>query len=256
MAKESNMNPVLLFAIAALLLSLGWLMKSFPFFIFAGLAPLFAITDHSRHEERFWNLMELILGALTLGLFCAAFFEIELLAISLLEGIFLTFAFLGYSFAYQRLGKWIGKLAIVAFWLAIEFAFLMLPWRNHFVFLGDSLELKPGWLNWTKYTGYLGTSFWILIANLLLYYSVLQKKKIRWFILFSTLLWITLPIGFSFWSGAIGISRNNMMSRYDHKVSIANENYIRFGEVIPATAAGISGLILLAAGMQNKGHKR
>ena len=63
MAKNRNLSPALLFTISTALLCAGWLMKSFPVFIFAGLAPLFALNDQVRNEVRVWNRAELILIA-------------------------------------------------------------------------------------------------------------------------------------------------------------------------------------------------
>ena len=252
MAKEHNLHPVFLFGISAALLSAGWLMKSFPVFIFAGLAPLFAITDRARNKEHVWNLTELILMALAIGFLAAYVFEMQFLVMSLVEAIALTLAFLGYSFAYQRLGGWTGKFTIIFFWLAIEYVFLKLPWRHQFIYLGDALALKTDWLKWTQYTGYLGSSLWILIANLFLYITLFRDGKINWVFLVITLLWITVPIGFSYWREGQFISRTEMISLYDHKISTQNENYIRLGEVISSTAAGISVLILLFAVIRNK----
>ncbi len=255
MAKENNLSPVLLLGISAALLCAGWLMKSFPVLIFAGLAPLFAITDQARDKDRFWNLSELILVGLAIGFFAAHVFKMQSLVMSMVEAIALTLAFLGYSFAYQRLGGWMGKFAIVFFWLGIEYVFLKLPWRNQFTFLGDALALKTDWLGWTQYTGYLGSSCWILLANLLVYLGLFRAGKINWFFIVLALLWITAPIAFSYWRAGQAISRTDMIFLYDGNNSSLNKNYIRLGEVIPRTAAGISVLILLVAVIRNKDPK-
>ena len=251
MAKDHKLNTLWLFGISVALLSAGWLMKSFPVFIFAGLAPLFVIMDRAQNEERFWTLSELILIALAIGFLAAHVFEMRFLVISLAQAIVMALAFLGYSFAQQRLGGWTGKFIIILFWLAIEYVLLKLPWRTQFVYLGDALALKTNWLKWTQYTGYLGSSLWILIVNLLLYHSLFREEKIKWVFLIITLLCITGPIVFSYWREGQFVSRTDMISLYDHKISPLNENYIQLGEVIPGIAAGISVLILLVAVTRN-----
>ena len=252
MVKGNKLSPGALFSISSLLLVAGYLMKSFPLFIFAGLAPLFALTDRVQSEDRFWNLAELILIALALGFLAAHVFDNNFLVISLLEAIALSFAFMGHSFVRQRLGIGLGKLPILFFWLAIEYVLLLLPWREKAIYLGDSLTLKTDWLHWTSLVGYAGTSLWVLMVNLLVYLTLFKGDKINWVFLILTLLLIIGPIVFSYFREGRLISRMDMITLYSNKIATPGENYIRRGEVIYKVAAGISALILLAALLKNK----
>ncbi len=252
MAKKNSLQPGLLFCLAAALLCAGWLMKPFPLFIFAGLAPLFAIIDHAQDEERFWNLAELILVALAAGFLAAHVFELESLFISLVEAIAVTLAFVAYSFAYQRFDGRLGKFTVIFFWLAIEYVFLKLPWRENMIYMADALTLKPDWLKWTHYSGYLGASFWVLAANWMVYLTLLKGGKINGAFLVLTILWITAPIIFSYYFGGMVISRVDMIALYNKKISSLDANYIQQGEVIPRIAAWISLLVLFVAVVKNK----
>jgi type III secretory pathway component EscV len=76
MAKKNNNlfhNVWVLFAAATLLLSAGWLMKSFPILIFVAIAPLFAIADLAKDKDSPWNHLELILLSLSVSFFSASF---------------------------------------------------------------------------------------------------------------------------------------------------------------------------------------
>src|SRR5690348_14816259 len=150
MAKKYKVHPGWLFIISACLLSAGWLMKSFPVLIFAAIAPLFAIQDHARDNDRFWSLTELILGSLAVGLFAARLFEMQYLANSLVQAIILSLAFVSSSFAHQRLGNWAGHFTTIIFWIAIEYAVMKSPWSGSFLLLGDVFTHKTEWLGWTQ----------------------------------------------------------------------------------------------------------
>jgi len=122
MAKKNSQlfNSWVLFTVATLLLSAGWLMKSLPLFIFVGFAPLFAITDQAKDHKSPWNRFELILLSLTVSLFAATLFDTQMLVFILIQAILFTLTFVGYSFAYQSLGSRLGKFTIIFFWLGVE----------------------------------------------------------------------------------------------------------------------------------------
>src|SRR6478735_10790166 len=101
MAKENKLSPFILFLIATFLLTAGWLMKSFPILIFAGFAPLFALTDQIKKEEVFWESFEWILLALCISFFAAHLFSMTSLPSVFVQGIAFTLSFIAYNFAKQ-----------------------------------------------------------------------------------------------------------------------------------------------------------
>jgi hypothetical protein len=258
MAKENKLPPIILFFIASSLLTGAWLMKSFPILIFAGLAPLFALTDQIKKEEVFWESFEWILLALCVSFFAAYFFSVTMLPSVFIQGIAYTLAFIAYKFARQSLGDRLGKIPILLFWLGLEYVFLKLSWPANTFFLADSLSLEMNWQRWNIYTGYLGATFWILLANLILYYSLFKTGKMNWplFILF--LLIVIGPILFSYKEkeGVKAIGREEMIAFYQHDKKPELVTYEQRAEFIPRTAAWISILILLFAFVKNKTKKK
>ena len=256
MAKENKLGPFILFLIAAFFLSAGWLMKSFPIFIFIGLAPLFALTDQIKKEEVFWESFEWILIALCLSFFAAHFFSLRLLPTVFIQGIAFTLSFIAYKFARQSLGDRLGKLPVLFFWLGIEYIFLKLHWPTNSLFLGDALSLQMDWQHWNIHTGYLGASFWILLVNLILYYSYFKTGKMNWplFILF--LIMLSVPIVYSYIADKEVITREMMISFYNNNETPALLTYEQRGEFIPRTSAWISVLILIFALVKNKTKKK
>jgi hypothetical protein len=252
--KNSTWQPWLLFLISASLFAAGWLMKSFPIFIFFSFAPLFAIADQAKENDDFWVHTEFILLALFTAFFASSVFNSSHLTAAIVQAILFTIAFLGYSFAYSSLGSRLGKFTIIFFWLGLEYILLKLPWRNESIFLADAIVLKTNWLHWTTYTGYLGASLWILCTGLLLYLA-LSKGSINFTWLGFTLALLITPIAFSYFMSESGIDRNDMISLYTQDSSVASR-YSKQGELIPRTAAWISVAILLLAFVKTQTRKK
>jgi hypothetical protein len=256
MAKENKFHPFVLFIIAASLLTAGWLMKSFPILIFFGFAPLFALSDQIKKEDVFWESFEWVLIALCVSFFAAHFFSVSLLPSILIQGIAFTLAFVAYTFSKQSLGDRLGKLPILFFWLGIEYIFLKIQQPAHSLFLGDALSLQMKWQRWNTHTGYLGASFWILLVNLMLYYSYFKTGKMNWVLFILFLITLTGPIVFSYLIAEEPITREMMISFYQKEEIPSLLTYEQRGEFIPRTAAWISMLILLFAFVKNKTKKK
>lgn len=256
MAKKNSEStqPWLLFLLSAILLAAGWLMKSFPVFIFFGFAPLFALADQAKVNDDFWINTEFILLTLFTAFFAAYIFNSSHLIGAIIHAIVFTLAFLAYSFAYQNLGNNLGKFILIFFWLGLEYALLKLPWRNEVIFLADAVILKKDWLNWTTYTGYLGSTLWILCTNLLLYMTIFKGK---WSILclVLTLLALLGPVVISYFISVHAVNRGEMITLYTHGNSMTT-SYSKQGELIPRTAAWISVLILLIAFVKTQTKKK
>jgi apolipoprotein N-acyltransferase len=251
-----EVNPWLLFFIATALLVTSWLMKSFPILIFVALSPLFALADKIHSEDKFWNYAELILIALALSLLAGHIFQLQYLIVSMIQAIGFTLAFVGYGFVHQSLGPRAGKITIIILWLAIEYIFLKLQWPADSLFLADAIQLKTDWLNWTFHTGYLGSSLWILLANLILYLAVFKSGRINWIWLILFLGLLAAPILFSFTSELSGINREEMITLYSNTLGDLKTVYLKRGEFIPRTAAWISVLIFIFALVKNKTQKK
>ncbi len=164
---------------------------------------------------------------------------------------------MAYAFAYQNLGSWAGKFIIIFFWLALEYCFLKIPLNNNVVYLADALLLQPGWYNWTTYTGYLGTSLWILITNLLFYQAIFKKSGFNVYYFAAALLLVIVPIIYSMQVSYKGITHQQMAELYSFNVNGSySEKYSKHGELVARTAAWVSLLIILLSFAKNYIRKK
>jgi hypothetical protein len=138
--------------------------------------------------------------------------------------------------------------------LGLEYILLKLSWREQTVFLADVIQLRGEWMKWTAYTGYLGSSLWILCTNLLLYTAVF-KGKLNWYLLALTLICLTGPVIYSLIIKIDGINRMQMISLYSN-VKVESVNYAKRGELVTRTSAWISIAILLLALVKSQTKKK
>lgn len=256
MAKKNNTSiaPWVLFLISAAMLSGGWLMKPFPLLIFFGFAPLFAIVDQTKQEHSFWTNIEFILLALFVSFFAANGFEGHSIIQSIVLAIIFAMAFLGYTFAHQQLGERLGKFTILFFWVGLEYLLLKLLWRSNSLFLSEVMSSHANWTRWTLHTGFLGITLWILIVNLLAYFSFFRAGfNIYWLV--ATLITLIAPVVYSYYyQKADGINHEQMIALYSH--AEVTGTYAKHGELVSRTGAWISIVILLLSFVKTQTKKK
>lgn len=234
----------------AVLLSAGWLMRAFPVFIFIGLAPFFAILDHTLESENFWEHAEMILIGLAVAFFAAFLFDASSFITVLIHAILFTLPFIGFAFVHESLGQRTGKFIVILIWLGLEYLLVKLQWPTNTVFLADSMSAWPNWYRWNQETGYLGASAWILTSNWLVYTGTL-RNGLNWPLVILALAVITGPIIYSFMIEVKPILRKDMVELYTTD-SVLKSSYAAKGELVARTCAWISILILIFAGVKSR----
>jgi hypothetical protein len=232
-----------LFLGGSVLISAAWFMKPFPVFMFIGLAPFFAILDHTIESENFWENTELILLGMALYFFAAFQFDTSLIIKIVFLAILFTLPFLGFAFAHEYLGPRTGKFIIIIFWLALEYGLLALGWPKQTIYLADALEFSNQWSRWNIHTGYLGVSAWILITNWILYAGLL-RGSINWYLVILGLGIFLGPLAYSLMQEGEPLIRKNMIELYTTD-TVSNVAYRTKGELVARTCGWLSLLILL-----------
>ncbi len=254
MAKKNNYPPAILFIAASLLLTGGWLMASFPVFIFFAFAPLLALTDRT-DTSTVWEKMEWVLLALTISFLSAHAFDFSFIVSSMLYAILFTLPFVGHVWVRQNLGKGAGKITIVLFWLAIEYTLVNVRSAES-IFLADSLRLQPDWTRWNIHTGYLGASLWILMTNLMVYLTFLSENPFRWYWIILTVTFLAGPLTYSYFLNFASVDHDSMVNLYTDRSMIKDVTYLARGELVVRTAAWFSTLILLFSFIKSQTTRR
>lgn len=255
MAKKTNLPSYSLFITSAILLSAGWLMASFPILIFLALAPLFALTDRATDTSSVWEKMEWVLLAMIVSFAAAHAFDLSYIVSSMLYGILFTMAFIGHVWVRQTLGSRVGKITVILFWLAIEYILLKVR-LSESTFLADSLRLQGDWARWNIHTGYLGSTLWILMTNLMVYETFLSDKPFQWYSIALAVLFLFGPIAYSYTLDNAPIDRTTMLSLYEGNPGMEDVTYLARGEFMVRTAAWISTLILLFTFVKSQTNSR
>lgn len=206
---------LLLFGLlGGILLSLGWPERGFPGLLFIGLVPMLWIEEYIRtRPERFirfsllfylypgfflWNLLTTwwIVNSTVVGAILAV----------VLNSLFMAIIFQAYHWSRKKIqGEPAGCAILLSYWIAFEYLHLNWdlnwPWLN----LGNGFANRITWIQWYEYTGAIGGTVWVLIANFLALkiFKLLtgrdrsRNKRAVVIPLTGLLLWIAIPTGFS-----------------------------------------------------------
>ncbi len=252
--KKSSLSPFLLAAAAAVLMTGGWLMASFPLLIFFGLTPLFALAEPTGETDSIFEKMELVLLSLGTAFITHAIVQQTSVVVAIVVAIAFTLAFVAHAYVRQVLGVRTGKITLILFWLAIEYLALKFS-PSRALFLADALAHTPEWTRWSVYTGYLGATLWILAVNACFYFSLLQEGSLRGGWLVAGIVMLAGPILYSYLLKEPPITREIMVNLYGNMLREGDVTYLARGEWVVRTASWISTLILLFTFVKHQTRK-
>ena len=88
-----------------------------------------------------------------------------------------------------------GYIALIAYWISMEYFHLFWELSFPFLNLGNGLTDWPQWIQWYEYTGAFGGTLWVLVANIGIYHSCFEANvSQRGISITITTLWVILPI--------------------------------------------------------------
>ncbi len=182
------MKYILLTLISAMLLSISWPTYGVPFFIFTALVPLLmmehGVSKFSNYERKSWVVFGLsylcfiIWNAVTTGWLYGSknpdgsHSLMAVLFPVLVNSLLYSLVFQCYHWYKNAQGSYWGLAFFVAIWMSFEKFHLnwelTWPWLN----LGNSFSEYPKLVQWYDTLGATGGSFWILLINVLLFYTI------------------------------------------------------------------------------------
>lgn len=248
--EENKINIWWLLLGASVLMAAAWFMKPFPLLIFFGMAPLFAISDHTIEGENFWENIEFILIALAISFGAAFLFNLGVVVKILVLAIVFTLPFLAFAFVHENLGAKTGKFLIILFWLALEYAMVKVQWPANTIYLADALTQRTEWTRWNLETGFLGASAWILISNWVWYAAVLRNGFNGYLIALGVLV-VLGPLAYSYSLDIKPILRAEMVNLYQGG-AVDVKKYQANGELVARTCGWLSLLVLGVAFVKSR----
>lgn len=182
------MKYVLLTLISAMLLSISWPTYGVPFFIFFALVPLLmmehGVSKFSAYKRKSWVVFGLsyicfvIWNVVTTGWLYGSknpdgSHSLMAVVFPVLVNSFLySLVFQCYHWYKNAQGTYWGLAFFIAIWMSFEKFHLgwelTWPWLN----LGNVFSDYPKLIQWYDTLGATGGSFWILLINILLFYTI------------------------------------------------------------------------------------
>jgi len=196
----TKLNRLILSFISAILLALPWYEHFSGLFILFAFIPLFFMEDFFYQHKKIFKPSEIfVYTSLTFTswniLTTYWIINSDLLAaiaVILLNSVFMSLVFYLFHLTKIKFGYKVGNFSLIVYWISFEYFFLHAhltwPWLN----LGNSFAGNIKLIQWYEYTGVLGGTLWILLANLFLFKIlkvILRERKIK-----TQLLEITLYI--------------------------------------------------------------
>lgn len=184
----NSMKYIFLSLISALLLSISWPTYGIPFFIFIALVPLLMaehdITKFSKIKYKGWAIFGLsyltfiIWNIVTTGWLYGAknpdgsHSLVAVLFPVIVNSLLYSIVFQCYHWYKKYQGTYWGLTFFVAIWMCFETLHMnwefTWPWLN----LGNAFADYPKLIQWYDTLGATGGSFWVLIVNILVFYTV------------------------------------------------------------------------------------
>jgi apolipoprotein N-acyltransferase len=149
-------------------------MSPLTFLIFIAFVPLFWLEARTSNGARFFQLVALNMFiwnlATTWWIWNAS--PGGAAGAIVANSMLMCFPWMLFRFTKQKLGKTIGYLAFILYWITWEYIHhnwdLSWPWLT----LGNVFSTNTQFVQWYEYVGTTGGSFWVLLVNVLLFKAI------------------------------------------------------------------------------------
>jgi apolipoprotein N-acyltransferase len=197
---------LLLSVISGLMLSLPWISTSFSLVLFFAFVPLLVVEDQIFRQKQSQRSIVLFFHAFVtlfiwnvLSTWWIAYVSFSgMLLITGINAFLMACVWWMMHLVRRRFAVQTGYFSLIVFWLTFEYLHfhwsIQWPWMT----LGNGFANSVQLIQWYEYTGVLGGSLWILLANILLFlvYKGFSDKNFSRSLQLSVwvLLLISLPV--------------------------------------------------------------
>ncbi len=203
-------HPFSLSLISGFLFWLGWPVHPLPVFLFVALVPLLLIEEqisqgnYRRPALTYFGYMYLatFLWNATTTWWVYQATLVGAIFMLAANAALMTLPFVLFRATKRSGGSWIGYFSFVLYWISFEYLHLNWDLSWPWLTLGNGFAMLPQWVQWYEYSGVLGGTLWILLANIAIFKIFFKKnrkenKKVKLISLLYPLLLIVLPIVYS-----------------------------------------------------------
>jgi len=243
-------SPAALMAISVILLFFAVLAHEL--FIFIAIAPLFALLDIKIDIK---NVYGIVSGLFAMAAITFVMREISPATGTVLYAVIVMSVFVFYQFMQHQTQNRLNKFSLTILLIGVEYVLLKLSLGSWITFLADGVQERTTWTRWNIYTGYLGSTAWILLVNLLFYQALFKKEKVNWFLAILAVAAILLPVLYSIDLTNNAVTKDQVMRFYKGDDSGLTNPYLSNGELISRTGAWLSILIIIFTFVRAKTKK-
>lgn len=170
---------------SGLMLYLGWSPRPFVILLLAGLIPLLiveheiSLQNHPRSNRKvflysylsftIWNVLTCWWVGNTTSPMSGVF-------ANLANPMLMCLPFLLFHVTKKKLGRTIGYISLIAYWLSFEFLHLRWELTWPWLTLGNGFASFPSLIQWYEFTGVEGGTLWIWLSNIFLFQLFISKK--------------------------------------------------------------------------------
>lgn len=174
--EKSFSIPFFYALVSGFLLFFAWPLSPLTFLIFVAFVPLFVVAEICNRKQFYmcsfvtfltWNIASTywIHYALLIG---------GILTI-VMNSILMWIPWLVFYTVRARLGRKLGYLFLICFWLSFEYLHInwviSFPWLN----IGNAFSTHPLWVQWYEYTGVSGGTLWVLLVNIAVFAVIVKR---------------------------------------------------------------------------------
>lgn len=176
----------------------AWPVSTFTMLIFFAWVPLLFIANKETNRIRFFLFALLTMFIWNAGTTWWIWNATAPGAIGAVVGnsFLMSIPLWGFHIFKTKYGNNIGFLSFIVFWLTFEYIHLNWQLSWPWLTLGNVFATHTNWIQWYEFTGVSGGSLWVLLANLMVYKSVTNRRSLTQMI--ATTIILLLPVALSY----------------------------------------------------------
>jgi apolipoprotein N-acyltransferase len=170
----------LLVLLSSILLIAGWPANGFPLLLFVGFVPILFIEDYIFNNPDRFNRFSFF-GYAYLAMFIFNLFTtywiyystlVGVVLAVLLNSLFMSFTLALFHYTRTVLKHSSAYITFIVYWITFEYLHLNWDLTWSWMNLGNGFANYPSWIQWYEYTGCFGGTFWVLLANVMIFRAI------------------------------------------------------------------------------------